>query len=85
MSSDIKNLSAFVWSIAETLRRVFNQSEYGKVILPFVVLRRLDCILEATKPAVLDMAASLPEDMDDEAGDTLLAGATAGARRLSAK
>jgi type I restriction enzyme M protein len=60
MSSDIKNLSAFVWSIAETLRGDFKQSEYGKVILPFVVLRRLDCILEATKPAVLDMAVPLP-------------------------
>jgi len=74
MSSDIKSLSAFVWSIAETLRGDFKQSEYGKVILPFVVLRRLDCILEATKPAVLDMAASLPDDMDDEARDTLLSG-----------
>ena len=41
MSSDIKSLSAFVWSIAETLRGDFKQSEYGKVILPFVVLRRL--------------------------------------------
>jgi type I restriction enzyme M protein len=75
MSSDIKSLSAFVWSIAETLRGDFKQSEYGKVILPFVVLRRLDCILEATKPAVLDLAKTLPEDMDDEARDTLLSGA----------
>jgi type I restriction enzyme M protein len=74
MSSDIKSLSAFVWSIAETLRGDFKQSEYGKVILPFVVLRRLDCILEATKPAVLDLAATLPDDMDDEARDTLLSG-----------
>ncbi len=74
MSNDIKNLSAFVWSIAETLRGDFKQSEYGKVILPFVVLRRLDCILDATKPAILDMASSLPQDMDDEARDTLLAG-----------
>jgi type I restriction enzyme M protein len=82
MSNDIKNLSAFVWSIAETLRGDFKQSEYGKVILPFVVLRRLDCILEATKPAVLDMAASLPEDMDDEARDTLLAGVVGQNMRL---
>ena len=47
------NLSAFAWSIAEILRGDFKQSEYGKVILPFVVLRRLDCILEETKSAVL--------------------------------
>mgnify|MGYP000754854026 CR=1 FL=1 len=73
--TDIKSLSAFVWSIAETLRGDFKQSEYGKVILPFVVLRRLDCILEETKEAVLDMAASLPDDMDDEARDAILFGA----------
>lgn len=74
MSSDIKSLSSFVWSIAETLRGDFKQSEYGKVILPFVVLRRLDCILEASKPAVLAMAATLPEDLDEEARETLIAG-----------
>lgn len=71
-STDIKNLSSFVWSIAETLRGDFKQSEYGKVILPFVVLRRLDCILDETKSAVLDMASGLPDDMDDEARDTIL-------------
>lgn len=74
MTTDIKSLGSFVWSIAELLRGDFKQSEYGKVILPFVVLRRLDCILEETKPAVLDMAKSLPSDMDDEARDTLLSG-----------
>ena len=74
MSSDIKNLGAFVWSIAETLRGDFKQSEYDKMILPFVVLRRLDCIFEATKPAVLDTAASLPDDMDDDVRDRLIAG-----------
>ncbi|MFV1601739.1 MULTISPECIES: type I restriction-modification system subunit M [unclassified Phaeobacter] len=73
--TDIKSLSAFVWSIAETLRGDFKQSEYGKVILPFVVLRRLDCILDGTKSAVLDLADSLPEDIDDEARDTILIGA----------
>ncbi|WPY95634.1 class I SAM-dependent DNA methyltransferase [Limimaricola variabilis] len=73
--TDIKPLSAFVWSIAETLRGDFKQSEYGKVILPFVVLRRLDCILEGTKSAVLDMADSLPKDIDDKARDTILFGA----------
>jgi type I restriction enzyme M protein len=69
---DIKSLSAFVWSIAETLRGDFKQSEYGKVVLPFVVLRRLDCILEGTKSQVLELAASLPEVMDDEARDRIL-------------
>lgn len=73
-SSDIKSLSAFVWSIAETLRGSFKQSEYGKVVLPFVVLRRLDCILESSKANVLEMAGTLPEDIDDEARDTILFG-----------
>ena len=45
-SANVQNLSAFVWSIAEILRGDFKQSEYGKVVLPFVVMRRLDCILE---------------------------------------
>ena len=47
------NLSSFIWSVADLLRGDFKQSEYGKVILPFTVLRRLDCVLEPTKEAVL--------------------------------
>ena len=46
-------LSAFIWSVADLLRGDFKQSEYGRVILPFTVLRRLDCVLEPTKRAVL--------------------------------
>jgi len=49
----IPNLSSFIWSVADLLRGDYKQSDYGKVILPFTVLRRLDCVLEATKPAVL--------------------------------
>lgn len=71
-STDINSLSGLVWSIAETLRGDFKQSEYGKVVLPFVVLRRLDCILEGTKSQVLELASSLPTDMDDEARDRIL-------------
>ncbi len=47
------NLSSFIWSVADLLRGDFKQSEYGRVILPFTVLRRLDCVLEPTKDAVL--------------------------------
>ena len=47
------NLSSFISSVADLLRGKYKQSEYGKVILPFTVLRRLDCVLEATKPGVL--------------------------------
>ena len=47
------NLSSFIWSVADLLRGDYKQSEYGKVILPFTVLRRLDCVLEPTKAGVL--------------------------------
>jgi type I restriction enzyme M protein len=46
-------LSSFIWSVADLLRGDYKQSDYGKVILPFTVLRRLDCVLESTKSAVL--------------------------------
>ncbi|MER9420503.1 type I restriction-modification system subunit M [Mesorhizobium sp. M0306] len=46
-------LSSFIWSVADLLRGDYRQSDYGKVILPFTVLRRLDCVLESSKAAVL--------------------------------
>jgi type I restriction enzyme M protein len=48
-----QNLSSFIWSVADLLRGDYKQSDYGKVILPFTVLRRLDCVLEPNKAAVL--------------------------------
>ncbi|MEB3334210.1 MAG: type I restriction-modification system subunit M N-terminal domain-containing protein, partial [Cyanobacteriota bacterium] len=48
-----QSLSAFIWGVADLLRGDYKQSDYGKVILPFTVLRRLDCVLEPTKDAVL--------------------------------
>lgn len=74
-SPKIQNLSAFVWSIADILRGDFKPSEYGKVILPFVVLRRLDCILEDSKDVVLKAAKSLPEGVDEATRDMMLFGA----------
>ena len=47
------SLSAFIWSVADLLRGDYKQSEYGRVILPFTVLRRLDCVLAPTKAKVL--------------------------------
>src|SRR4051812_14861064 len=49
----INNHAAFIWSVADLLRGDYKQSEYGKVILPLTVIRRLDCVLEPTKDAVL--------------------------------
>lgn len=60
-------LSAFIWSVADLLRGDYKQSEYGRVILPFTVLRRLDCVLEATKPAVLaELAAREADGLNPE-------------------
>lgn len=50
----IRNHAAFIWSVADLLRGDYKQSEYGRVILPLTVIRRLDCVLEATKQAVVD-------------------------------
>jgi type I restriction enzyme M protein len=77
-----KTLANFVWQIAETLRGDFKQSEYGKVILPFVVLRRLDCILDPSKEAVLKAYASLPRGIDDQTRDMMLFGAIGGGIRV---
>ncbi|MBW7832114.1 MAG: SAM-dependent DNA methyltransferase [Simplicispira suum] len=62
-----QTLSAFIWSVADLLRGDYKQSDYGKVILPFTVLRRLDCVLEATKSAVLaELAAKQAQDLNPE-------------------
>ena len=50
------NHVSFVWNIAESLRGPFKPSEYGSVVLPFTVLRRLDAVLAETKPTVLAAA-----------------------------
>ncbi len=57
--STIKNHAGFIWAVADLLRGDYKQSEYGKVILPLTVLRRLDCVLEPTKDAVLERAKKL--------------------------
>ena len=61
-------LASFIWSVADLLRGDFKQSEYGRVILPFTVLRRLDCVLEPTKVAVLaELSAKTAMGLNPEA------------------
>jgi len=52
--ANTQNLADLIWDIAELLRGDYKRSDYGKVILPLTVLRRLDCVLEPTKAAVLE-------------------------------
>ena len=61
----INNYGAFIWSVADLLRGVYKQSEYGRVVLPLTVLRRLDCVLGPTKSEVLSVAAKLPESLEN--------------------
>jgi type I restriction enzyme M protein len=56
---DINEQANFIWSIADLLRGDFKQSEYGKVILPFTVLRRFDCVLAPSKAKILEMNKKL--------------------------
>lgn len=51
---NVKESANFIWSIADLLRGDYKQSDYGKVILPLTVLRRLDCVLEKKKEKVLE-------------------------------
>ena len=62
----------FIWSIAELLRGNYKQSEYGKVVLPFTVLRRLDCVLAPTKDAVQAELETLPDTIDDIMREAIL-------------
>ena len=58
MTAPVNNAN-LIWSIANLLRGPYKPAEYGPVVLPFTVLRRLDCVLEPTKAGVLAKAASL--------------------------
>lgn len=53
-AENVRQLANFIWSVADLLRGDYKQADYGKVILPFTVLRRLDCVLEPTKETVMD-------------------------------
>lgn len=59
MTQETNNLASDLWALADLLRGDFKQSQYGRVILPFALLRRLECVLEGSKPAVLLEAAKV--------------------------
>lgn len=53
MTKNFSQTAAFIWSVADLLRGDFKQSQYGRIILPFTLLRRLECVLSETKAAVV--------------------------------
>lgn len=70
-NNNFSSTAAFLWSVADLLRGDFKQSQYGRIILPFTLLRRLECVLEATKPDVLDKYETV-KALPIEAQDKLL-------------
>lgn len=66
-----KDKSNLIWEVADLLRGDYKQSDYGKVILPLTVLRRLDCVLAPTKQQVLDYLPKV-EKLSDSAKDLTL-------------
>ena len=60
------NLSSLIWSSADdVLRNLFKPSEFGRVILPFVVMRRLDCVLEPKKDEVYELFTKYKDQLED--------------------
>lgn len=79
MTQNTNNLAAYIWTLADLLRGDFKQSQYGRVILPFTLLRRLECVLEPTKPAVLAAYEKVIKmNIPEEAQEKLLLRATGG-------
>lgn len=77
--TDTNNLASYIWSIADLLRGDFKQSQYGRIILPFTLLRRLECVLEPTKSAVIAQDEQLQAtDMDEEVRAKFLKRASGG-------
>ncbi len=67
MTPNFTQTAAFLWSVADLLRGDFKQSQYGRIILPFTLLRRLECVIQKDKSAILKKqeqiaAMALPEE-----------------------
>ncbi|WP_087547653.1 type I restriction-modification system subunit M [Acinetobacter sp. WCHA39] len=70
-NNNFSQVAAFIWSVADLLRGDFKQSQYGRVILPFTLLRRLECVFEPSKAKVLEAnekvkALPLPEEAKEK-------------------
>ncbi|MFL9782480.1 N-6 DNA methylase [Vibrio cyclitrophicus] len=76
-NNNFSQTAAFIWSVADLLRGDFKQSQYGRVILPFTLLRRLECVLEESKEAVVIQAEKIKAmNLPEEAQEKMLFRAT---------
>lgn len=79
MIQTTNNLAAYIWSLADLLRGDFKQSQYGRIILPFTLLRRLECVLEESKENVLLENEKVKKmELPEEAQEKLLLRSTNG-------
>ncbi|WP_204369189.1 type I restriction-modification system subunit M [Methylocucumis oryzae] len=79
MNQTPNNLADYIWLLADLLRGDFKQSQYGRIILPFTLLRRLECVLEDSKEAVLAQVEKVQAmNLPEEAQEKLLLRATNG-------
>jgi type I restriction-modification system DNA methylase subunit len=74
MKTNFSQTAAYIWSLADLLRGDFKQSQYGRVILPFTILRRLECVLEGNKPKVLAQVEKLKamKNLEEDAREKFL-------------
>lgn len=73
MTINFSQTAAFIWSVADLLRGDFKQSQYGRIILPFTLLRRLECVLEKDKTAVLKKHTEVSKmDLPEEAYEKMV-------------
>ncbi|WP_301879463.1 type I restriction-modification system subunit M [Sutterella wadsworthensis] len=72
-----ENFASFIWSVADSLRGPFQEDDYGNIILPFALLRRLECVLQPSRQNVLSVIQTLKFrlDIDDESMICAAAGA----------
>lgn len=76
-NNNFSQVAAFIWSVADLLRGDFKQSQYGRVILPFTLLRRLECVLAESKAAVVaEYERIQPLNLPEEAQEKFLLRAT---------
>lgn len=73
MTNNFSQTAAFIWSVADLLRGDFKQSQYGRIILPFTLLRRLECVLAQTKADVVAESQRIADmGLVDEAQEKFL-------------
>ena len=66
MSVNHSEISSFIWNVCDdVLRGLFKPHEYGDIILPFTVLRRLDCVLEEHKDTVINLHNEFKSKVED--------------------